>query len=348
MQAPAVMQAAFYRQFGAASDVLEVGELATPQAGHGEVLVRVMASGVNPHDTKKRSGWLGVAMPGERVVPHSDGAGTIVAVGPAVSADRVGERVFLFGAGTARPGEGTAAAFVAVPAGQALPLPEALSFREGAALGIPAITACYAVLGDGPVTGRTVLIQGGAGAVGSVAIELARWNGATVIATVSSQEKADIARAAGAHHIVDYRREDVAARVLEITGGTGVDRIVEVDFGANVAVDAACLRPNGTVASYSSTSERRPTLPYYDYALRGARLHLLQVGTIPDHALEAATRTICALLRENQLRPRIGATFPLESVAAAHELLESGTVVGNIVVDVASGSQMPDIDEEKN
>jgi NADPH:quinone reductase len=332
------MRAAFYRRFGPASEVIEIGELATPEPGHGEVLVRIMASGLNPHDTKKRSGWLGVPMAGERVVPHSDGAGTIVAVGPGVPPERIGERVFVFGAGTARPGEGTAAEHAAVPATNALPLPEALTYGEGASIGVPAFTAFYAVLGDGSVSGRTVLVQGGAGAVGSVAIELARWNAATVIATVSSDDKAEIARASGADHVIDYHREDVAARVLEITGGAGVDRIVEVDFGANVAVDAACLKINGTVASYSSTRVREPVLPYYGFALRGARLLLLQAGNMPEDIRQAAARTISALLSRGRLRPRLGASVPLDSIAMAHDLLESGKVVGNIVIDVAPPS----------
>lgn len=327
------MPAAFYSRFGAARDVLSLGNLPVPTPKHGEVLVRVKASGVNPHDTKKRSGWLGVTMPREVIVPHGDGAGFIEACGDGV--DRaLGERVFVYSAGAARPGEGTAAGYVAVPAGNAVPLPVGTSFAEGASLGVPAMTAFYATLGDGPVTGQTVLVHGGAGAVGAIAAELAHWNGATVIATVSSDEKAAIAKAAGADHTIDYQREDVVARVREFTAGRGVDRIVEVDLGANMMVDAGCLKPNGVVASYSSTRDRTPTLPYYAFALKGARLHFVQSGTVSQGLADRASETITTLLKRGQLRPRIAGQFSLNQIAEAHELMEAGTALGNIVINI--------------
>ncbi len=328
------MRAVFYRRFGPAREVLEFGEHTSPKPGHDEVLVKLAASGLNPHDTKKRSGWLGGTLPAESVIPHSDGAGVIIGVGGGVSESRVGERVFVYGAGYRRPGEGTAADYVAVPAHQAVRLPDGVSFTEGAALGVPAMTAYYAVLSDGPVTGLSVLVQGGAGAVGMVAIALARWNGARVIATVSSPEKAEAACAAGADAAVDYRREDVVARVRDLTNGAGVDRIVEVDFGANVAIDAACLKPNGTVASYSSTRVRAPILPYYDFARMGARLLMLQAGNMPERIQQDGVKTIVALLDRGLLRPRIAAVYPLEEVAAAHDSLETGDVIGNIVIAI--------------
>ena len=334
---PAMMQAAFYCRSGPAREVLEIGQLPTPEPAHGEVLVRIAASGVNPHDTKKRSGWTGAPMAAGRVIPHIDGAGTIVATGAGVASARVGERVFVFSANLGEHGMGTAAEYAAVPAANAIALPADVSFAEGASLGVPALTAYYAVLADGPVAGQTLLVQGGAGAVGAVAIELARWNGATVIATVSSPAKAEIARGAGADHIIDYRTEDVAARVKALTGGRGVDRIVEVDFGANLAVDAACLKPNGVIASYSSTQVREPAFPYYAFALLGgARIHVLQAGNLPPVVQEQGCATIAALLRRGMLRPRLAARFPLSDIAAAHELLESGSTTGNIVVELAS------------
>ena len=243
------MQAAWYERMGPAREVLSLGELPMPEPGHGEVLIKIGASGVNPHDTKRRSGWLGPAMYAPRVVPHSDGAGTVAALGPGVGGVEVGDRVFVYRAGSTRPGEGTAAEYVAVQQANVVRLPDTLSLAEGACLGVPAFTAYHATLSDGPVSGQVVLVQGGAGAVGVVAIEMARWSGATVIATVSSPEKAAIARAAGADHTIDYTRDDVAARVMEITGGAGVERIVEVDFGANVAIDARgdCRERHGGV-----------------------------------------------------------------------------------------------------
>ncbi|MEA3041962.1 MAG: NADPH:quinone reductase [Sphingomonadales bacterium] len=328
---PASMRAVRYTAFGPATEVLSLAEVPTPMPRDGEVLVRLAASGVNPHDTKKRSGWLGVELPPGGVIPHSDGAGTIAAVGHGVAAARAGERVFVHGT---HVGAGTAAEYVTVPAHRAIAIPDDVSFVEGASIGIPAFTAYFAVLSAGPVTGQTVLIHGGAGAVGRMAVEMAAWNGATVIATVSSDAKAELARRSGADHVVDYRREDVAARVADITGREGVDLIVDVDFGANLEIDAACIRPNGRVASYSSTSNRTPTLPYYAFALKGCTLHLLQGARMPERVEQDGARTIAGLLRRGHLRPQIAATFPLEQTAAAHDLMETGTAVGNIVVTV--------------
>jgi NADPH2:quinone reductase len=322
---------------GPAHEVLQLGELPIPEPGHGEVLIRIDASGVNPHDTKRRSGWLGPTMYAPRVVPHSDGAGVVVGLGIGVQSVREGDRVFVYRAGSARPGEGTAAQYVVVPEANAIPLPDAVSFAAGACLGVPAFTAYHATLCDGPVSGRTVLVQGGAGAVGVVAVELARWSGAKVIATVSSPEKAAIARAAGADHVIDYTREDVAARVNEITNNAGVDRIVEVDFGANVTVDAAVIAENGTVASYSSTRVREPVLPYYAFGLKGVRLHFVQGMNMPRDIREAGTRTIVALLERGQLKPRVALRFSLSEIAAAHESVEAGQVVGNVVVEPERG-----------
>jgi NADPH2:quinone reductase len=328
------MQAAWYERMGPAREVLSLGELPMPEPGHGEVLIKIGASGVNPHDTKRRSGWLGPAMYAPRVVPHSDGAGTVAALGPGVGGVAVGDRVFVYRAGSTRPGEGTAAEYVAVQQPNVVRLPDTLSLAEGACLGVPAFTAYHATLSDGPVSGQVVLVQGGAGAVGVVAIELARWSGATVIATVSSPEKAAIARAAGADHTVDYTRDDVAARVMEITGGGGVERIVEVDFGANVAIDGAVIAENGTVASYSSTRVREPVLPYYAFGLKGVRLHFVQGMNMPRAVREAGTRTILALLERSMLKPRIARRLPLREIAAAHELVESGQAIGNVVIEL--------------
>jgi NADPH2:quinone reductase len=331
------MLAAWYERMGPAREVLTLGELPAPAPGYGEVLVKVLASGVNPHDTKRRSGWLGPRMYAPRVVPHSDGAGVIVRLGAGVVGVNEGDRVFVYRAGSARPGEGTAAQYVVVPQANAVRLPASLSYAEGACLGVPAFTAYHATLSDGSVAGQWVLVQGGAGAVGAVAVELARWSGARVIATVSSAEKARIARAAGADHVIDYRSEDVAARVMQITGGAGVERIVEVDFGANVAVDAAVVAENGTVASYSSTRVREPVLPYYAFGLKGVRLHFVQGMNMPRAIREAGVRTIVALLERGMLKPRMARTFPLSEIAAAHDCVESGQAVGNVVVEPEHG-----------
>jgi NADPH2:quinone reductase len=334
-----VMRGVWYERFGPAADVLIHGEMAMPTPDFGQVLVRVMASGVNPHDVKKRSGWMGPVMPAPKVVPHGDAAGVVVAHGRGLPDDTpgIGERVWVYGAGHGRPGQGTAAEFITVRADRVAVLPGNLSYEAGASLGVPVLTAYYALLADGPVTGKTVLVQGGAGAVGSVAIELARWNGARVLATVSSPEKVQIARAAGADATIDYKAENVADRVMELTSGRGVDRIVEVDFGDNVTTNAAVLKANGTLASYSSTRVREPVFPYYDFAIRGCRIHLVQAMTMPPEVRQAAVDVATALLGRGLLVPRIARTFDLAQIAEAHELMEAGTAPGNIVVRVADG-----------
>jgi NADPH2:quinone reductase len=325
------MRAIRYERCGPAADVLDLVELPDPQPGPGEVRVAVVASGVNPHDTKKRSGWLGGLPAGiTSVIPHSDGAGIIDAVGPGVDPARIGERVFVLGAG---PTRGTAAEKAVVPAAQAIALPANVGFAEGASIGVPAFTAWLAVLADGPVTGETVLVNGGSGAVGRIAVELAAWNGARVIATAGSPERMAIARARGAETALDYRRDDIAAAVLDLTEGRGVDRIVDVDFGANVAIDARVLRDHGTVAAYSSSSNRTPTLPYYDFALKAARLTFVQGGKLRPAAREAAARTIVALMAAGWLKPDIAARFSLADTAKAHAAVEAGAAA-NIVVMV--------------
>lgn len=335
------MQAVWYERMGPAREVLTVSELAIPEPGHGEVLVKVMASGVNPHDTKRRSGWLGPAMYAPRVIPHSDAAGVVEQLGPGVRGLKEGERVFVYRAGSAKPGEGTAAQYVVVPEANAIHLPAPMSFRDGACLGVPAFTAYHATLSDGSVAGQWVLVQGGAGAVGVVAVELARWAGAKVIATVSSPAKAEIARTAGADHVINYRTEDVVRRVMDLTGGTGVERIVEVDFGANVAVDGAVIAENGTIASYSSTRVREPVLPYYAFGLKGVRLHFVQGMNMPRAIREAGAHMIVALAARGMLKPRIAHVYPLSETATAHELVEDGRAIGNVVVEPAVSEGRP-------
>lgn len=329
------MRAVWYTKQGPAHDVLSLGELDAPVPQLGEVLVRVTRSGINPHDTKNRSGWTKQPMPASLVIPHSDGAGVIEAVGPGVSEARIGERVWVFRADSGREGGGTAADFTIVPNAHAIGLPDRTPFDVGASLGVPAITAHAAVFSDGPVTGQTLLIQGGAGAVSQYAIQLARWNGARVITTVSSNEKADLAIRLGADAVINYRQEDVVSRVRTIAGPHGVDRIVEVDFGANLAVDHEIIRANGTIASYSSTKNPEPRLPYYAFARKGVTLHFVQGKNLPENARAAAARDITVLLQRDLLRHPDVRLFPLEETAAAHQLLESGAFAGKILVSLS-------------
>ena len=328
------MRAIWYETTGPAREVLRFGELEAPRPGPGEVRVRVAVSGVNPSDTKRRAGWIGLSMRHSRIVPHSDGAGTIDAAGEGVDAGRVGERVWLWNAqGGERP-LGTAADFVTVPADRAVALPEHASFAEGAGLGVPGCTAHYAVYGSGPVGGRRILVQGGAGAVGHLAVQLATLGGAEVIATVSGPAKAAVAREGGARHVIDYRREDVASRILELTEGEGVDRVVEVDLAANLDTDVAVLRPNGAIASYSSTSGPELRLDYYPLAFKDVRIHFVQGYLLPAPARRAAVRDVTTWLAAGQLEVRIAKAFPLAETASAHELLESGRAGGKVLVEI--------------
>lgn len=327
------MRAAWYESIGEARAVIRVGDLPDPEPGPGEVLVRVRASGVNPHDVKKRLGKR-APMQFPRIVPHNDGAGVIERVGPGVPPGRVGERVWVHSAQWQRP-SGTAAEYVALPAGFAWPLPEGTSFAEGAALGIPAMTAHRAVFADGSVYGRRVLVQGGAGAVGYYAIQFAKTAGAEVLATVSGPEKAAVAREAGADHVIDYRREDVASRVRAVTGGAGVDRIVEVDFGRNLDVDRAVLVTNGVIAAYASEGDPTPTLPFYPMMAAGITARLVLVFVMPEDALRQAAADTSAMLARGALRHRIAARFPVDRTAEAHEAVEGGAAVGKVVVEIS-------------
>lgn len=326
------MRAAWYERNGPAAEVLQLGEMADPEPGPGEVRVRVVVSGVNPTDVKARAGSRPMGFP--RVIPHQDGAGVIDRVGPGVPASRVGERVWVYTVQWQRP-FGTAAEYVCVPTRRAIPLPANTTFAEGACLGIPAVTAHRCLFADGPVEGQTVLVTGGAGAVGHYAVQLAKWAGATVIATVSSAEKARAAAAAGADHTVNYRTEDVAARVLELTGGTGVDRVVDVDFGGNLPATLRAVRTGGVIAAYASMGDPEPTLPFYQLMARNVTVRPVLIYTMPESARDAATRDILALVERGRLIHQIGARFPLERIVEAHLAQESGQVMGNIVVEVA-------------
>ncbi|HEX5077744.1 MAG TPA: NADPH:quinone reductase [Geminicoccaceae bacterium] len=327
----AAMRAAWYEATGPAREVIRIGELPRPEPGSGEVLVRVHASGLNPSDTKRRAGWRREALEYPRVIPHSDGAGVIEAVGAGVDDGRIGERVWLWNAQRGRAG-GTCADYVALPQAQAVPLPDGTGFVDGACLGVPACTAHFAALADGPLVGLTALIQGGAGAVGDYAVQWAKRSGAHVIATVGSDAKAALARQSGADATVNRRAEDVVRRVLDLTDGQGVDRIVEVDLGANLEQDVALIKPNGVIASYSSTANPEPVFPYYPLAYKGVTLRLVQAYILPEPARARALADIGEALRDGGLGHRTAGVFPLEETAAAHELLESGKAVGNVVV----------------
>lgn len=328
------MRVAYYERLGTARDVLTVGEMPKPQPGPGEVLVRVHASGINPSDVKRRGGQSVATIPFPRVIPHQDGAGVIEAVGEGVPATRVGERVWLYEAQLGRA-YGTAAEWVSLPSAQAVRLPESIELAVGACLGVPAMTAHRCVFADGPVTGQTVLVAGGAGAVSYYAIQFSKWGGAQVLTTVSSPAKAEVARAAGADHCINYRSEDVVARVQALTQGGGVDRIVEVSFGTNLAQNAQMLKTNGAIASYASDAVTEPAMPYRLLSGKNATLHCVLVYVMSTAAHQAAMTDITACLEAGILGHPALHRFPLSDIVAAHEGVEQGQIIGKALLDLA-------------
>jgi NADPH:quinone reductase len=328
------MRAVWYDRQGPAREVLTLGAMPDPVPGTGEALVRLMASGVNPADCNLRAGGRG-PMDGPRVVPNSDGAGIVEAVGPGVAPSWVGRRVWLYNGQRNGRAFGTAAERIALDADLLSPLPDDVSFAAGATLGIPGMTAHRCVFVAGPVQGKRVLVTGGAGAVGHYAVQLAKWAGATVFATVSSAEKAARARAAGADHVIDYRRADVAAEIARLTGGVGVDHVVEVEFGGNLASTLPALRMNGSIATYASTGERNPRLPIYELMRRNLSLYTMFLPGAPLEARRRAQSDITAWLGSGERILSVAACFPLAETAAAHEAVERGGKIGTIVVEPA-------------
>ncbi len=331
------MQAIYYERAGAARDVLQPGELPTPVPGPGEVRVKLATSGVNPSDVKSRAGLRSKDLPFPRIVPHSDGAGVIDAIGKGVAAARIGERVWTWNAAWQRAW-GTAAQYVTLPQAQAVRLPDAVPFEVGACLGIPALTALHAVRMDGGVAGKAVLVAGGAGAVGHYAVQMAKLAGARqVIATVSNAHKAQLAKQAGADLVLDYRRDDVLARVREATFDAGVERVIEVDFAANVALDFALAKPEGDIVVYGSG---RPEIavPFFPAIVKNVRVRFFIVYNLTEADRAAAIAQLTAWLEQGRLQHNVAARVPLERTAEAHELVESGRATGKVVIDIDQAS----------
>jgi NADPH2:quinone reductase len=323
------MRAAYYESNGPAREVLRVADVDTPQAGRGEVRVRLRTSGVNPSDVKSRAGLTRkIAFP--RVIPHSDGAGEIDAVGEGVSPARVGERVWVWNGQWRRP-FGTAAEWIVLPSEQAVRLPANVTMDAGACLGIPAYTGYQGVLLARAKEGSTVLVAAGAGAVGHYAIQFAKKRKATVITTVSSPAKAEIARAAGADHVIDYKREDVGERVMAITAKRGVDAVIEMDLAANARLLPTVLAPNGVVAVYGSGAAEA-SIPFQFLLQNSITLQFFLVYLMPAEMRQRATADITQMLEQGELIHNVAQTFDLGDMVAAHEAVESGKAMGNIVV----------------
>lgn len=325
------MRAVWYDRQGAADEVLVCGELPTPEAGPGEVRVKLEASGVNPSDTYRRRGPPAMEYP--RVVTNSDGAGVVDQVGPGASPQWLGKRVWLYNGQRNGRWMGTAAEYIALSEDLVTELPDHVSGAEGATLGVPAMTAHRSVFVAGPVQGKTLLVTGGAGAVGHYAVQLAAWAGARVIATVSSPAKAERARAGGAHHVINYRDEDVAARVLDITGGAGVDHIAEVDFGGNLAAALRCLKVNGSVMVYATNGDREPKLPVRELMQKNLTVHAMSLAGVPHPARRRAQSDIGAWTATQGRILSVAARFPLDETAAAHKTVEAGGKIGTVVVE---------------
>ena len=325
------MRAAFYSEQGPAHDVLRVGQQPTPETGAGEVRVKLRTSGVNPSDWKVRRGGFGRPLMAPLIIPHSDGAGDIDAVG-AVVRDRVGERVWVWNAQWKRP-FGTAAEYIVLPSAQAVHLPDNVDYAVGACLGIPALTAIQAIRLAKAGPGSNLLIAGGAGSVGHYAIQLAKLRGARVITTVSNDAKAAHARTAGADEVINYRTEDAGERVRTLTNGRGVDAVIEVDLSRNAKFYPAVLKPHATVVIYGM-SANESTLPGLWLMQNSITLRFFLLYELSEVDRAAGIAELTDLLKQGRLIHAVAQRLPLESIAEAHDTVERGDVIGNVVLDV--------------
>jgi NADPH2:quinone reductase len=327
------VRAVWYDHIGAADDVLFHGSLDDPEVNDGEGLVRLRTSGVNPSDVKTRAGARG-GLQFPRIIPHSDGAGNIEAVGHGVDANRIGERVWVWNGAFGRA-FGTCAEYISLPANQAVEMPENSTFEAGACMGIPASTAYHGVFSGGSVKNKTLLVTGGAGAVGHYAIQLAKWDGAQVVATVSSPEKGLAAKEAGADLVVNYKTDDVVEAVNDFTSGKGVDRIVEVEFGGNLSISEQIIKTNGVIAAYGSVAVGNPELPFYNLMFKNAVLKMYLIYIVPSEARMKIIEGLTKALSENALVHQIVKSFDLTETIQAHKMVEAGKLIGNTIINLA-------------
>lgn len=327
------MKAVWFESFGPAAQTLVSGEQPTPQPGPGEVLVKLATTGINPSDVKKRAGAFPNLLDTGLVIPHSDGAGVIEAVGEGVDISRIGQRVFVYQAQYGRR-FGTAAQYVALDSLRAPCLPDNTSFEVGACIGIPIMTAHRCVFADGPVTGKTILVTGGAGRVGYYAIQWAKWGGATVVATASNPEDEATCRAMGADHVVNHRADNWGEAVLACVGDDKVHRVVEVEFGVNLPEVMRCAATGATIATYSSTVVKEPQLPFLQMMFMDLTIRMVIVYAMPEAAKAQAVADTCELLAQDKLQHRIAHSLPFEQMARSHELIEQGGFGGCVVVNI--------------
>lgn len=325
------MRAAWYSEQGPARTVVQVGEIDTPVPGPGEILVRVAASGVNPSDVKQRGGAPGRALPFPRIIPHSDGAGTIVGVGANVPEGRIGQRVLLYRAQQGRP-FGTAAEFIALPQELGVAIPDSLSFTEAATIGVPGITAAHAVGGFRDVRGLNVLITGAGGAVGSYAVALAAQRGANVVALVRSPEKRQRVRDLGARHIVEESGPVGERFIADATSGRGIDLAIDVDFSNLANFLVAVAASDSAIATYGS-ARNDAQVPIRDIRQKGLSIHGFNVYRLSPSRNAAALALVMEAVTATPFRPTVDRVFSLDQFADAHEAVEAGGV-GKVVLAI--------------
>ena len=327
------MQATWFDSFGEAGDVLKTGEIEKPKPKAGEVLVRLVTSGVNPSDVKKRAGAFPHLLNDGLVIPHSDGAGIIDAVGDDVPTSRVGERVWVYQAQYGRR-FGTAAEYVTVDSNRAPQLPDNTSFEIGACLGIPVMTAHRCVFSDGSIEGKTVLVTGGAGRVGYYAIQWAKLAGARVIATASNEADKATCETIGADCVVNHRQDNWSENLLSFTNGEKIDRVVDVEFGANLPEVLKVIATSGTITSYSSSQVKEPQLPFLQMMFMDLTIRLVIVYAMPEQAKQAAITDISSKLENGALQHRIAHVLSMSDMAKSHQLVEQGGFGGCVVVKI--------------
>ncbi|SFS22026.1 NADPH:quinone reductase [Yoonia litorea] len=327
------MRAVTYDQFGPAKDVLQLENIPTPDPKAGEVLVALKTSAVNPSDVRARAGGRpGVTKPPfPKIIPHSDGAGIIEAVGEGVDPSRIGERVWIWNGQWQRP-FGTAAEYIALPSDQAVRLGDNLSFDEGAILGIPGLTACYTVLGNGPIEGQRILVSGGAGSVGNLAIQIAAASGAEVYATARGKAGIAAAKDAGAHEVFDYTSPTLADDLLAAPGGRPFDRIVEVEFGKNIETDTRVIAEGGRIVTYGSAKDMTPTLPFYPLMFKAVTIETALIYLLGQQQRADMISALSTLIESGALNLRVSDTLDLADCARAHALVEQGARDGAVIL----------------
>lgn len=326
------MRAITYSDFGTAAEALHIQTLDDVAPQQGEVRVALHYSGVNPSDVKSRRGRPGLAKPAFPLIcPHSDGSGVIEAVGDGVDPARIGQRVWIWN-GQWQRAMGTAATQITLPSEMAVPLPDGVSFETGAILGIPGLTAAQAVFGGGDIVGQTLLVQGGAGTVGLLAVQLAAWGGARVIATCSARD-AERVTAAGADVVLDYRAADLSDQVLQANGGKPVDQVIEVEFGVNIDQDAKVIAPNGRLAVYGSAKDMAPTLPFFDLLFKAVNIDIILIYLLPRAERDVMIEKLHAALAAGALNCPVEKIYPLSQGVAAHEAVEAGARTGAVLIE---------------